>query len=141
MSDAPDRLAKGSTAALTRVVTAEHVAQFGDITGDVNPAHFDDEFARGCGFRGRVAHGMLVAGHISPVLGTLLPGPGTIYLNQTLSFKAPVYIGDRITARATVVHVRNDKPVITLKTSCTNQDGTLVIDGEAVVLLRSPGRE
>jgi 3-hydroxybutyryl-CoA dehydratase len=84
---------------------------------------------------------MLVAGHISPVLGTLLPGPGTIYLNQTLSFKAPVYVGDRITARVTIVHVRDDKPVITLKTSCTNQDGTLVIEGEAVVLVRSPRRE
>ena len=130
----PDRLTVGLAAALTRTVSADDVDAFGRATGDTNPAHFDDAFARRCRFRARVAHGMLVAGHVSAVLGTVLPGPGTIYLSQTLSFRAPVYVGDTITTTATIVHIREDKPVVTLRTTCTNQDGTLVIDGEAVVL-------
>ena len=129
-----DRLTVGLTAALTRTVSADDVDAFGRATGDTNPAHFDEEFARRCRFRGRVAHGILVAGHVSAVLGTVLPGRGTIYLNQTLSFRAPVYVGDTITTTATIVHIREDKPIVTLRTTCTNQDGTLVIEGEAVVL-------
>jgi 3-hydroxybutyryl-CoA dehydratase len=132
------RVTLGSTAAMTRTVTAEDLEAFARITGDTNPAHFDDQFARACRFDGRVAHGMLVAGHISAVLGTMLPGPGSIYLNQTLSFKAPVYIGDIVTTTVTVIHVRDDKPVITLRTSCTNHRGELVIEGEAAILLRQP---
>ena len=129
-----DRLTVGLTAALTRTVSADDVDAFGRATGDTNPAHFDEEFAQRCRFRGRVAHGILVAGHVSAVLGTVLPGRGTIYLNQTLSFRAPVYVGDTITTTATIVHIREDKPIVTLRTTCTNQDGTLVIEGEAVVL-------
>jgi len=123
---------------LERVVTADEIAAFGRITGDTNPVHEDAEFARACGFRDVIAQGMLVAGQISGVLGTLLPGPGSIYLSQSLSFKAPVYVGDRITATATVVRVRGDKPIVTLKTTCTNQHGELVIDGEAVIMHRAP---
>lgn len=136
-SNLNDRLIVGSSAALTRLVTADDIAAFGRITGDTNPVHEDDEYARARGFRGRIAQGMLVAGQISGVLGTLLPGPGSIYVNQTLSFKAPVYVGDRITATATVVHIRADKPIITLSTSCTNQDGEVVIQGQAVILHRA----
>jgi 3-hydroxybutyryl-CoA dehydratase len=136
-SDVNDRLIVGSSAALTRIVTADDIATFGRITGDTNPVHEDDEFARAYGFRGRIAQGMLVASHIAGVLGTLLPGRGSIYLKQTLSFKAPVYVGDQITATATVLQIRADKPIITLSTTCTNQDGTVVIDGEAVILHRA----
>ena len=134
-----ERLFVGATATLTRTVTAEDVERFSVITGDRNPAHFDDEFARACQFRERVAHGLLVAGHISAVLGTVLPGPGSIYLKQSLSFRAPVYVGDTITATVTVVHVRSDKPIVTLETTCANPHGDRVVEGEAVILLRTRG--
>jgi 3-hydroxybutyryl-CoA dehydratase len=132
-----DQLTVGATATLTQVITTDDIARFADVTGDTNPLHVEDEFARRHGFRGAIAHGMLVAGQISRALGTFLPGPGSIYLGQTLSFKAPVYAGDRITVTVTVVHVRPDKPIATLTTTCRNQHGELVIDGEAVVLHRA----
>ena len=105
------------------------------MTGDKNPVHLDDAYARTTRFGGRIAHGMLTAGLISAVLGTKLPGPGAIYLNQTLKFTAPVRIGDTITATAEVTAYREDKRIVTLKTDCTNQRGELVLTGEAVLLM------
>jgi 3-hydroxybutyryl-CoA dehydratase len=124
----------GASASLTRVVEAEDVEAFARLTGDTNPIHLDDEYAGRSRFGRRIAHGALVAGYISAVLGTTLPGPGSIYLSQTLAFKAPVFIGDTVTATVTVTNVRPDKPVVTFDTRCANQDGQVVLEGEAVLL-------
>lgn len=124
----------GMSATIERSVESADVELFARISGDVNPVHLDDEFAASTRFGKRIAHGLLVASYISAVLGTKLPGPGSIYLNQSLRFLHPVYLGDVITAEATVVSVRSDKPIITLSTTCRNQDGELVLDGEAVLL-------
>ena len=112
------------------------VVAFADLVGDHNPVHLDEAFAATTRFGRRIAHGMLVAGLISTVLASDLPGPGTVYLSQTLQFKAPVYLGDTITVTVEVVKARGDKPIITLATVCTNQDGKPVIEGEAVVLVQ-----
>lgn len=124
----------GSNASLTKTFTDNDVLTFAEISGDHNPVHIDDEFAATTRFERRLVHGMLTAGMISAVLGMQLPGPGCIYLKQELNFRAPVFIGDTITATVTVKKVREDKPIITLATVCKNQDGMDVIDGEAILL-------
>ena len=126
----------GAKATLTRTVTDEMVVAFADLVGDHNPVHLDKAFAATTRFGRRIAHGMLVAGLISSVIATDLPGPGSVYLSQTLRFKAPVYLGDTITVHIQVVKRREDKPIVTLATVCTNQEGTTVIEGEAIVLVQ-----
>ena len=125
---------EGQQASITRVVTAEDVEKFADISGDNNPVHLDSEFAGKSRFKKRIAHGILSAGYISAVLGSKLPGPGTIYLSQSITFKAPVYLGDEITATVTVLNYRPDKHILTCRTECTNQDGVVVLEGQAVCL-------
>ena len=126
----------GAQATLTRTITDEMVVAFADLVGDHNPVHLDEAFAATTRFGRRIAHGMLVAGLISSVIATDLPGPGSVYLSQTLRFKAPVYLGDTITVHVEVVKRREDKPIVTLRTICTNQDGKTVIEGEAVTLVQ-----
>ena len=123
------------SASLTKTFTDEDVRSFAKISGDTNPVHLDDNFAASTRFKQRLVHGMLTAGLISAVLGTKLPGPGSIYLNQSITFRAPVFINDTITATVKVSGIREDKPILTLETVCTNQDGAVVLDGEAVLLL------
>jgi 3-hydroxybutyryl-CoA dehydratase len=130
----PDRLPLGRAASMSRTVTEDDVVLFAGLTGDVNPVHLDEAIARKTRFEGRIAHGMLSAGLVSAVLGSKLPGPGTIYLGQTLKFRAPVRIGDTVTATCTITSAREDKPVYTLSTVVVNQDGATVLDGEATVL-------
>ncbi len=125
----------GDSASLTKTFTDEDVRSFAKISGDTNPVHLDDNFAASTRFKQRLVHGMLTAGLISAVLGTKLPGPGSIYLNQSITFRAPVFINDTITATVKVSGIREDKPILTLETVCTNQDGAVVLDGEAVLLL------
>jgi 3-hydroxybutyryl-CoA dehydratase len=122
-----------------RGISETDIAAFATLTGDVNPVHVDEDYAKTTRFGGRIAHGMLTAGFISAVLGTQLPGPGGIYLNQTLKFTAPVKAGDTITASAEVVAYREDKRIVTLKTDCTNQRGELVLTGEAVIMMEKAG--
>ena len=124
----------GDAAEISKTVTDEDVRTFAELTGDRNPVHLDDEYAAGTRFGRRIAHGMLGASLISAVLANELPGRGTVYLSQTLRFTAPVFPGDTVTARVTVRQVREDKPVVTLETVCTNQRGERVVEGEAVVL-------
>ncbi len=126
----------GDKATFTRTITGEMVAAYADLVGDHNPVHLDDAFAATTRFGRRIAHGMLVAGLISTVLASDLPGPGSVYLGQTLQFKGPVYLGDTITASVEVRAVRPDKPIVTLATVCTNQDRRVVLEGEAVVLVQ-----
>lgn len=127
----------GETASLSKTISTGDIEQFAEVTGDVNPVHVNEEFAKKTRFGGRIAHGMWAAALISAVLGTRLPGPGTIYLNQTLSFKAPVLPGDTITATVKVVRVREDKRILTLETVCENQKSEKVLEGEAIVLYES----
>ncbi|HMF55373.1 MAG TPA: MaoC family dehydratase [Pyrinomonadaceae bacterium] len=125
----------GDTAAISKTIMDEDVRAFADLTGDYNPVHLDEEFARKTRFGRRIAHGMLSASLLSAVLANQLPGRGTVYLSQTLQFVAPVYLGDTVTARVTVVKVREDKPIVTLATVCLNQRDEPLIKGEAVVLV------
>jgi 3-hydroxybutyryl-CoA dehydratase len=125
----------GDTAALSRKITDQDIRAFAELTGDHNPVHLDDAFARETRFGRRIAHGMLGASLIAAVLGTELPGKGSIYLNQTLQFLGPVYIDDTVTARVTVTRVREDKSIVTLETVCENQRRETIIRGEAIVLV------
>ena len=125
----------GDTASLTKTITDADIRAFAELSGDRNPIHLDDEYAATTRFGRRIAHGMLAASLISTVLGTELPGTGTVYLSQNSRFLAPVYPGDTVTARVTVTKVRDDKPIVTLETICENQRGELLIKGEAVVLV------
>jgi 3-hydroxybutyryl-CoA dehydratase len=127
----------GDTAEISRTITSEDIRAFADVSGDQNPVHFDDEFARRMRFEGRIAHGMLTASLLSSAIGNQLPGAGTVYLGQALQFVAPVYPGDTITARVTVKSIREDKPILKLETVCVNQRNEPVLKGEATVLLRS----
>lgn len=129
-----ETLAVGQTAEFSKTFSLADIYAFAAASGDRNPVHLEEHYAEGTIFGKRIAHGMLVAGLISAVLGTTLPGAGTIYLGQDLKFKAPVYIGDTVTARVEVLKLRPDKRIATLSTTCYNQDGKLVIEGEAVVL-------
>ncbi|MFZ5878966.1 MAG: MaoC family dehydratase [Chloroflexota bacterium] len=128
-------LTVGDRASRTMTITDETIRAFADLTGDHNPVHLDEAYAAGTRFGRRIAHGMIAAGLISAALANDLPGPGTVYLGQTLQFKAPVYPGDTITASVEVKAVRADKPIVVLSTVCTNQDGTRVLEGEATVLV------
>jgi len=128
-----DELRLGDKAEFTKTVSETDIYLYAGVTGDFNPAHIDEEYARGTFFKSRIAHGMLSAGFISSVIGTKLPGPGTIYLDQSLKFLAPIRIGDTITAWAEVVKIMSEENRIKLKTICVNQHGTTVLDGEAVV--------
>lgn len=128
-----DELAIGDRASLTKAVSQQDIDLFAVITGDVNPAHMDPAYAKTDMFHRVIAHGMLGAGLISSVLGTKLPGPGTIYLGQDLRFTAPVDIGDTITATLTVAEKHPEKGDVVLDCQCTNQHGHIVITGKAFV--------
>ncbi|MHA1960625.1 MAG: MaoC family dehydratase [Candidatus Thorarchaeota archaeon] len=125
----------GQKAEIVHTVTKEDIQVFGDLSGDYNPLHFDEEWAKKTMFGGRIAHGILTASFISTAIGMRLPGPGTIYMSQSMRFLGPVRIDDTITARVEVIKLNDEKERVTLKTTCTNQDGKVVMDGEALVTL------
>ena len=125
----------GQTASMSKTVSEYDVYSFAGVTGDFNPAHVDETYAATTSFKKRIAHGMLSAGLVSAVLGTKLPGPGSIYAGQTLKFLAPVYIGDTITATATVKEVIAERRRLILTTECANQDGVTVLSGEATIFI------
>ena len=130
-----DELEVGQAAETAKTVTEADVTLFAGITGDFNPAHVDEETARRGRFGGRIAHGMLTAGLVSAVLGTRLPGPGCIYVGQTLRFTRPVRIGDTVTARVEVKELRPEGRRVILATTCRNQEGETVLEGEADVMV------
>lgn len=127
-------LSVGMTSIYAKTITDADVIMFAGISGDTNPVHLDAHFADQTPFKGRIVHGMLSASFISAVLGTRLPGPGCIYLGQTLSFRAPVKIGDTVTARVTITHIDPEAKRITAETICSVDD-TVVIEGEATMLV------
>ncbi len=128
-----DELKIGDSASFSKTMSESDVYLFAGITGDFNPAHVDEEYARSTFFGGRIVHGILTAGFISTVIAGQLPGPGTIYVSQQLKFLAPVRMGDTLTARAEVAKIISEKNRVILKTTCSIQDGTIVLEGEAVV--------
>lgn len=123
----------GTEATLSRTITEDDILLFAIVSGDKNPLHLDADYAERSLFGKRIAHGFLIGSLISAVLGNVLPGPGSIYLGQTLRFLAPIHIGDTVTVLVKVVALREDKRIVTLQTNCTNQHGTLVLSGEATV--------
>ncbi len=123
----------GDKTSVSKIFTDEDVRGFSDLSLDKNPIHLDQAFAEESIFGKRIVHGMLVASLFSGLLGMKLPGEGSIYLGQSLSFKAPIYIGDEVTATVEIIKIREDKPIVTLKTVCVNSKGVVVIEGEAVV--------
>lgn len=125
-------------ATLTRTFTESDVAAFAQLTGDTNPVHLNEAYASTTRFGGRIAHGMYVSSLFSAIFGTDLPGPGAIYLGQNLRFKAPVKLGDTITAKVELTKLREDKPIATFATTATNQDGEVVVEGDATLYLPKP---
>jgi 3-hydroxybutyryl-CoA dehydratase len=126
-------LSVGDTAQFTKTVSEADVYLFAGVTGDFNPAHIDEEYAKKTYFGTRIAHGLLSAGFISTVLGNRLPGPGSVYLRQELTFLGAVKIGDTITAAVEVLEIDTVKGRVRLLTTCDNQEGKRVLTGEAVV--------
>lgn len=123
----------GAQATRVHTITEADIIRFADLSGDHNPIHLDAEYAARSPFGERIAHGFLTGTYISAVLGMDLPGPGSIYLGQTLKFLAPVYIGDTVTVHVEVTALREEKRLVTLRTDCTNQKGAVVLTGEASI--------
>lgn len=128
-----EELSIGQQARFSKTITETDIYLFAGVSGDFNPAHVDETFAAGTFFKTRIAHGMLTASFISTIIGTMLPGPGSIYMSQTVNFLAPVKIGETVTAIAEVVDIISEKKRVRLKTWCVNQEGITVLDGEAMV--------
>lgn len=129
-----DEVAVGDIAEVSYTVTAETIREFVTASGDDNPIHSDQTFAAGTRFGRVIAPGMLTGSFVSSVIGTRLPGPGTIYLSQSFRFLRPVYVGDRVTARVEVVERVAERNRLRLRTTCVNQAGDLLLEGEAWVL-------
>ncbi|HTT83032.1 MAG TPA: MaoC family dehydratase [Rhizomicrobium sp.] len=133
MSYPIDDLKPGMSAEFAKTVSEHDITLFGEVSGDTNPVHFDDAFASTTPFKGRIAHGVLTASYISTVLGMQMPGPGTIFLGLNIRFKAPVRIGDTVTATCTVRDVTAEKRRVVFDCVCKVGD-TVVIEGEATVM-------
>jgi 3-hydroxybutyryl-CoA dehydratase len=125
----------GDSASVTKTISEADIQAFGDLSGDHNPLHFDEEHARRTRFGKPISHGMLTGSLFSPIIAHQLPGEGSIYLSQSLKFVAPVFAGDTITTTLTVRHVRQDKQIITLEGVARNQRSEVVIEGESVVFV------
>jgi acyl dehydratase len=123
----------GETARRSRTVSARDIELFTEMTGDRNPLHYDEELASASRFGGLIVQGGVTSGLLNALVAEDLPGPGSVFLHVDWSFKAAVRPGDEITAEAEVLEVRDDKPICTLRTTITNRDGTVVLDGTALV--------
>ncbi|NQT62153.1 MAG: MaoC family dehydratase [Candidatus Marinimicrobia bacterium] len=123
----------GDKVSATKQFAESDLQEFSKLSLDTNPLHLDAAYAGKSIFGQQIVHGLLVASLFSGLLGMKLPGEGSIYLGQSLSFKGPVFIGDEVTATVEIVKIRNDKPIVTLRTYCEKGDGSIVVDGEAVV--------
>lgn len=135
MNDNKIDLQIGDEFSTSKQITDQVVRAFAELSGDYNPIHLDEEFAKTTRFGKRIAHGMISGALISAVLGYEFRERRVVYLSQTLKFIAPVFLGETVTATATVTNIREDKPIVTLKTVCTNQAGETVVEGEAAVMI------
>src|SRR5690349_19042698 len=125
----------GDVFSTERKISDELIRKFAELSGDYNPIHLDEEFAKSTRFGRRIAHGMLSGAFISAVLGYEFKERKIIYLSQTMKFAAPTFIGDMVTTTATVTKIREDRPIVTLETTCANQNGETTVKGEAVVMI------
>ena len=125
----------GDSFSTSKQITDSVVRTFAEFSGDYNPIHLDEEFARNTRFAKRIAHGMISGALISAVLGYEFKERKIVYLSQTMKFVAPVYIDDTVMATATIASIREDKPIVTLETICTNQNGEIVVKGEAAIMI------
>lgn len=123
----------GQSASISRRFSSDDVESFSNMCLDKNPVHLNDEYAKNSVFGKRIVYGYLVASLFSGVIGSVLPGHGSIYLNQNMNFRKPVYIDELITATCVITHIREDKPIITMETVCRNEKDEIVIDGTAVI--------
>ncbi|MGE5504934.1 MAG: MaoC family dehydratase [Actinomycetota bacterium] len=133
-----EELSVGQVGVFAKTVTEADIVAFAGVSGDFNPVHINEEFAKDTLFKGRIAHGMLSAAFISTVFGTRLPGPGCIYVSQMLKFKAPVRIGDTVTAKVELTALVPEKKFATFRTTC-EVAGKIVLDGEATLMVPSKG--
>lgn len=133
------RFAIGETASFSRTITETDIVMFAGLSGDYNPVHIDQQYAKDTRFGQRISHGLLTATMLSRLLGMQLPGIGSIYKDQTIQFTAPVLIGDTITATATVLEFQEERGIIRLLTECTNQLGKVVLTGTATMLVPKEG--
>ncbi len=133
-----DELTLGKSATFTKTVTEADIFKYAEVSGDTNPLHLDSAYAATTMFKERIAHGMLSAGFISAVFGTVMPGPGAVYVSQNLQFKRPVKIGDTVTAKVEVMATNPEKKFVTFKTQCLVND-KVVIDGEATLMVPARG--
>jgi 3-hydroxybutyryl-CoA dehydratase len=129
------KLKIGDQFSTTKQITDKVVRDFAELSGDHNPIHLDEEFAKTTRFGRRIAHGMISGALISAVLGNEFSGMSVVYLSQTLKFTAPVFIDETVTATATVTAIREDKPIVTVETVCTKPDGEIVVKGEAAIMV------
>lgn len=123
----------GKSAYLEKIFLEQDVVTFSKLSMDTNPIHLDHDYAKNTIFKNNIVHGFLVGSLISAVIGTILPGPGAIYLHQDLNFKRPVYIGEKVKATVTIDEIRQDKPIIRMSTVCTNERSEVVVDGYAII--------
>ncbi len=135
-----DELEVGERATFSKTVSESDIYLFAGITGDFNPVHINKIYAESTFFKARIAHGILLAGFLSAVMANQLPGPGAVYISQELHFTAPVFIGDTVTAQVEVLSIDGDVNRVTLKTTCINQNGEMVVDGQALVSPRKAPR-
>ncbi len=125
----------GQSASLKKKFNSEELERFSDMCLDKNPIHLDEDYAKNSPFGKRIVFGYLTASLFSGLIGSELPGKGSIYLGQSLNFKKPIYLDEEVTATVTITNIRQDKPIITLETVCTNEKGEIAIDGSAVIKL------
>jgi acyl dehydratase len=142
-SDSSDHKQKhlkvGDKASVKRAITDEDIIRIAEITGDYNPVHIKDDFAMATRFKGRIAHGELITGLVSAVIGNVLPGHGSIFLSQNIHFLKPARPNDTITATVEIISIRKDKPIISLSAICTNQNDQVILEGNYVVLKEEIG--
>lgn len=134
-----DDIDVGMSEQFSKIISDDDIVQFADVSGDVNPLHLDETYAKGTVFKQRIAHGMLTASFLSTIFGTKLPGPGCIYVSQSLNFRRPVKIGDEVIAQAHVKEVLSDQCRVIMECSCT-VNGKTVLDGEAVLMVPQRGQ-
>jgi len=125
----------GDKYSTSREVTDEVIRKFAEVSGDYNPIHLDEEFAKTTRFGKRIAHGMLSGAFISSILGNEFKGKTVIYLSQTLKFTAPVFIGDTVTVTATITNIRESKNIVMMETLCTNQNGETLVKGDSAIMV------
>ena len=128
----------GDFAEIEKIFSQEEVIIYAKMSNDTNPIHFDNNYASQTSFKKPIVHGLLVASLFGGLLGTQLPGKGTIHLGQDLKFLAPVYVGEKVKANIEIIHIRKDKPIITCSSICTKENGEIAITGESVIYYKGP---